>query len=56
MKRKRLILFILLSVIVAGAPVTNWHVDANLIKGIVWRLTMLACLLHHRGSVEFSSQ
>lgn len=44
-KRKRLILFILLSVIVAGAPVTNGRVDVNLIKGIVWRLTMVICFV-----------
>lgn len=43
MRNKRLILFVLLSVIVAVAPIANWHVDdVELIKGIVWRLTMLS--------------
>jgi hypothetical protein len=40
--KRRTLLFIILSVIVAVAPVTNWHVDANLIRGIVWRATMVA--------------
>jgi hypothetical protein len=40
--RRKTLLFILLTIIIAFAPVTNWHVDANYTRGVVWRLTMMA--------------
>lgn len=39
--RKKTVLFILVSLIIAFAPLTNWQVDENITKGVVWRLTML---------------